>query len=46
MLGTTGVPVEYWFLPAAFGMGILLVDEGRKWLVRSRPEGWVAKCAW
>ena len=46
VLGTTGVPVEYWFLPAAFGMGILLVDEGRKWLVRIRPEGWVAKCAW
>lgn len=46
VLATTDVPVEYWFLPATFGMGILLFDEGRKYIVRNRPDGWIAKCAW
>ncbi|KAK4927905.1 hypothetical protein LTR49_005327 [Elasticomyces elasticus] len=30
VLGTSIVPVEYWFLPMAFGMGVLLLDEGRR----------------
>jgi len=29
-LGTTQVPVEHFFLPAAFGLGILFLDEARK----------------
>jgi len=45
-LGTSGVPVEYFFLPAAFGLGILLIDEGRKWIVRRGKGGWVEKSAW
>ncbi|KAI5815821.1 hypothetical protein BZA77DRAFT_73418 [Pyronema omphalodes] len=45
-LGTTPVPVENWFLPMAFGMGILLLDEGRKWLIRKWPKGFVAWIAW
>ncbi|KAM0805638.1 hypothetical protein BDR22DRAFT_878363 [Usnea florida] len=27
---TTSVPAEHFFLPAAFGLGMLLLDEGRK----------------
>ncbi|KAH6646966.1 Na,H/K antiporter P-type ATPase [Truncatella angustata] len=46
VLGTTEVPVEHYFLPFAFGTFILLVDEGRKFLVRKYPHGAVAKFAW
>ncbi|KAI6086775.1 Na,H/K antiporter P-type ATPase [Hypoxylon rubiginosum] len=46
VLGTSPVPVEHWFLPFAFGMFILLFDEGRKFLVRRYPNGAVAKLAW
>ncbi|KAH7412890.1 hypothetical protein BKA64DRAFT_770708 [Cadophora sp. MPI-SDFR-AT-0126] len=46
VLGTTEVPVEHFFLPAAFGVGILLLDEGRKWAVRRWPGGMLGKCAW
>jgi sodium/potassium-transporting ATPase subunit alpha len=30
VLDTTSVPVAHYFLLMAFGMGILLLDEGRK----------------
>ena len=46
VLQTAVVPVEHWFLPMAFGMGILLLDEGRKWCLRRWPKGWVGKLAW
>ena len=45
-LGTTQVPVEHWFLPTAFGMVILLLDEGRKFAVRTWPKGFWARIAW
>ncbi|KAL4907192.1 hypothetical protein BDW74DRAFT_148734 [Aspergillus multicolor] len=45
-LGTTVVPVEHFFLPVAFGIGLLLLDEGRKFAVRRRPGGLVARVAW
>lgn len=45
-VGTRSVPVEYWFLPAAFGMGLLLLDEGRKYCVRTWPKGLLARIAW
>ena len=46
VLGTTQVPVEHWFLPMAFGLWILVFDEGRKFLVRRFPRGLVARIAW
>lgn len=46
VLNTAVVPVQYWFLPMAFGMVILLLDEGRKWVVRHYPKSFVAKIAW
>ncbi|EKG18232.1 ATPase P-type K/Mg/Cd/Cu/Zn/Na/Ca/Na/H-transporter [Macrophomina phaseolina MS6] len=45
-LATTSVPVEHWFLPMAFGMGILLLDEARKYAARRWPKGFVARIAW
>lgn len=46
VLGTTEVPVEHFFLPAAFGIGILFLDEVRKWGVRKWPGGILDRCAW
>lgn len=46
VLGTSQVPVEHFFLPAAFGLAILFLDEARKWSVRKWPNGVLAKCAW
>ncbi|CCT69115.1 K, P-type ATPase (mediates high-affinity potassium or sodium uptake) [Fusarium fujikuroi IMI 58289] len=46
VLGTTPVPVEHWFLPFAFGIFQLLLDEARKFGVRRWPHGLLAKLAW
>jgi magnesium-transporting ATPase (P-type) len=46
VLGTTSVPIEHFFLPAAFGLGIILLDEARKYAVRRWPTGLLAKLAW
>lgn len=46
VLGTATVPVEYWFLPMTYGLGILLADEGRKFCVRKWPNGLMGKWAW
>lgn len=43
---TRGVPVEYIFLPIPFGMGLLFLDEVRKWCVRKSPKGFLARIAW
>ncbi|RHZ58357.1 hypothetical protein CDV55_104977 [Aspergillus turcosus] len=45
-LATTSVPAENYFLPAAFGLGILILDELRKAAVRRWPDGILAKMAW
>jgi len=45
-IGTRAISVEHWFLPAAFGVGILLLDEGRKYCVRTWPRGLLARIAW
>ena len=46
VLGTAIVPVEYWFLPMGFGMALLLLDEARKFVVRTYPKSFLAKIAW
>jgi sodium/potassium-transporting ATPase subunit alpha len=46
VLGTATVPTEFWFIPMGFGMAILLIDEARKFLVRTYPTGILAKIAW
>lgn len=46
VIGSSQIPVEYFFLPMAFGFGLLLLDEGRKYCVRRYPTGFLAKCAW
>lgn len=46
IFGTEAVPLEFWFLPLPLALGILVVDEGRKVVVRGWPGGWVARIAW
>ncbi|ORY59095.1 putative H /K ATPase alpha subunit [Pseudomassariella vexata] len=46
VLGTSPVPTAHWFLPMAFGLFILFLDEARKFLVRKYPNGPTAKSAW
>jgi len=54
---TRDVMVEYWFirisrvrssliLALGFGLGLLTMDETRKFLVRRYPKGFLAKIAW
>jgi sodium/potassium-transporting ATPase subunit alpha len=45
-IDTRQVPVEHWFLPAAFGFGLLMLDEARKYCVRKWPQGLLARLAW
>jgi sodium/potassium-transporting ATPase subunit alpha len=46
VLGTSGVPAEYYFLPMALGLGLLGLDESRKAAVRRWPKSVLAKMAW
>jgi sodium/potassium-transporting ATPase subunit alpha len=46
VLGNMPVPAAHWFIPMAFGLGILLLDEARKFTVRRNPKGFFAKIAW
>ncbi|KAL1902113.1 hypothetical protein Cpir12675_000010 [Ceratocystis pirilliformis] len=45
-MGTAAVPVEHWFLPMSFGLGLVFMDETRKWAVRKYPHGFWARIAW
>ncbi|TFK59554.1 calcium ATPase [Pluteus cervinus] len=46
VFGTRGVKAQYYFLPMAYGIGMLAMDEMRKWWVRKYPKGLLAKVAW
>ncbi|KAI8575989.1 hypothetical protein K450DRAFT_258839 [Umbelopsis ramanniana AG] len=46
VLGTSPIPVKYWFTPFGWGFAILLVDETRKLIVRSYPASFIARMAW
>lgn len=46
VLDTSAIPVEHYFLPAALGLGLLCLDEGRKAAIRRWPQGLLARMAW
>ncbi|KAH7303863.1 hypothetical protein B0I35DRAFT_155728 [Stachybotrys elegans] len=46
LFDTASVPLEFWFIPLPLAIGILLMDELRKLLVRKYPKGPVAWAAW
>jgi sodium/potassium-transporting ATPase subunit alpha len=46
LFGTAPVPIEFWLIPLPLALGILILDEIRKLLVRSFPKGPIARIAW
>ncbi|KAI1387922.1 uncharacterized protein F4822DRAFT_437730 [Hypoxylon trugodes] len=46
LFSTTSVPIEFWLIPVPLALGILMMDEIRKLLVRIFPRGPVAVVAW
>ncbi|KAG7443333.1 calcium ATPase [Guyanagaster necrorhizus] len=45
VLSTRGVSVEFFFLPIAYGIGMLFLDEARKWWNRMRLSSFLARIA-
>jgi len=43
---TTPIPAMFWGPPFGFALGILIVDELRKLIVRTHPNSIIAKMAW
>lgn len=43
---TASVPIQYWFIPLGLALGVLVMDELRKVLVRLFPKGPVAWASW
>jgi sodium/potassium-transporting ATPase subunit alpha len=46
LFDTESVPIEFWLIPIPLGLGILLVDEIRKFIVRTYPKSFLARIAW
>lgn len=46
IFGTASIPIEFWLIPLPLALGILLMDEFRKLLVRAWPKGPIARIAW
>ena len=46
LFNTAPVPLEFWFIPLGLALGILMMDELRKLIVRTFPKGPIAKIAW
>ncbi|KAG1841039.1 hypothetical protein DFJ58DRAFT_857139 [Suillus subalutaceus] len=46
VFGTTPIPGMFWGLPFTFALGILLMDETRKAIVRKYPKSFIAWRAW
>ncbi|KAF8205169.1 hypothetical protein K438DRAFT_1818664 [Mycena galopus ATCC 62051] len=42
---TRGISAEFFFLPMAYGVVLLFLDESRKWWNRSHPKSWLAQIA-
>ncbi|WWC91684.1 uncharacterized protein L201_006630 [Kwoniella dendrophila CBS 6074] len=43
---TRGVPVQHIFIPFTFAIGLLSLDETRKFFIRRYPKGFLTKIAW
>jgi sodium/potassium-transporting ATPase subunit alpha len=46
LFDTASVPIEFWLIPVPLALGILMMDEIRKLIVRTCPNSFVAKAAW
>lgn len=46
VFATASIPAEHWGLPLAYAVGMLFIEESRKFCVRRWPKGFLAKIAW
>ncbi|KAI9362921.1 calcium ATPase [Zopfochytrium polystomum] len=46
VFNTAPIPTRFWFIPIGLGLGVLVLDEIRKLLVRSFPGSLLARAAW
>lgn len=46
VLGTSPIPVAFWFIPFGWSAFIMVMDETRKLLARKFPNSFIAKLAW
>ena len=46
LFGTESIPIEFWLIPLPLALGILIMDEMRKLMVRTWPQGLLARIAW
>lgn len=46
LFGTASIPLQFWFIPLPLALGILIMDEIRKLIVRLFPRSLIAKVAW
>ncbi|GAA5813534.1 hypothetical protein MFLAVUS_007013 [Mucor flavus] len=46
VLGTSPIPVKFWFIPFGWAAFIMVMDESRKLLARKYPESFVGRVAW
>ena len=46
MFLTAQIPVYMFFIPLAYGVGLLGLDEARKLWVRTHPKSFLARIAW
>lgn len=46
IFNTASIPIEFWFIPLPLALGILVMDEIRKLVVRTWPKGPIARIAW
>jgi sodium/potassium-transporting ATPase subunit alpha len=45
-LGTSPIPVKFWFIPFGWSAMIMIMDELRKFLARNYPQSLFGKLAW
>jgi sodium/potassium-transporting ATPase subunit alpha len=45
IFGTASVPIEFWLLPLPLALGILMMDETRKLIVRTWPKEPISRIA-
>lgn len=46
LFNTASVPIQFWFIPLSLALGVVVMDELRKLLVRLFPKGPVAWASW
>lgn len=46
LFGTASIPLQFWFIPLPLALGILIMNEIQKLIIRLFPRSLIAKAAW